>query len=165
MDTLAMMKETGRIAAIEPDCLWVETIRQTTCNSCSAQKGCGHGILGKIGSGKSHYVRVLLGDSSAEEFVVDDDIDIVIPESSLVAGAMVVYLVPIITMLAAAITVSQWQSGDFWVFSGSVVGFIAGLGLVRWHALNNRNNKNYQPVVLVGQEITKDKTLSIVEIQ
>ena len=95
-----MMKETGRIVAIEPDCLWVETIRQTTCNSCSAQKGCGHGILGEIGSGKSHYVRVLLGDVPAARFSVNEDIDIAIPESSLVAGAMIVYLVPILTMLA-----------------------------------------------------------------
>ncbi|MEH6556456.1 MAG: SoxR reducing system RseC family protein [Oceanicoccus sp.] len=160
-----MMKETGRIVAIETDCLWVETIRQTTCNNCSAQKGCGHGILGKIGSGKSHYVRVLLGDAPAAQFSVNDDIDIAIPESSLVAGAMIVYLVPILTMLAAAIAISRWLPGDFWVFSGSVAGFLVGLGVVRLHAIVNRNNMNYQPVVLAGREVSYDETLSVVEIR
>lgn len=160
-----MMKETGRIAGIEPDCLWVETIRQSTCNSCSVQKGCGHGILGKIGSGKSHYVRVLLGDTPAGQFSVNDDIDIAIPESSLVSGAMIVYLIPMLTMLAAAIAVSQWWPEDFWVFTGAVAGFLVGLGLVRWHAIANRNNMNYQPVVLVGREINDDETLNVVEIR
>ena len=44
-----MLIETGRVVAVEAneEALWVETIRQSTCGSCAANKGCGHGLLNR----------------------------------------------------------------------------------------------------------------------
>ncbi len=143
-----MIKETGRVVAIEPDCLWVETIRQSTCNSCSAQKGCGHGMLNKVASGRRNHMRVLLRDQPASNFAIDDDVDISIPEQVLVTGAMLVYLLPLATLLLGTILASRFWQGDVPAFLGAVVGFIMGLGAVKYHAVINRDNQDLQPVVL-----------------
>ena len=54
-----MLVETGRVVAVEEDSLWVETIRQSTCGSCAAQKGCGHGLLNRYADGKRGYIQHL----------------------------------------------------------------------------------------------------------
>ena len=143
-----MIKESGRVVAIESDCLWVETIRQSTCGSCSAQKGCGHGILNQVASGRRTHLRVLLRDLPASDFAIDDEVNISIPEQVLVMGALLVYLLPLLTMLAAATLVSQWWAGDVPTFIAAVLGFIAGIGLVKYHAVKHCDDPDLQPVVM-----------------
>ena len=75
-----MLTETGRVVGIETDGIWVETIRRSTCGTCSAQKGCGHGLLNRISEGKRGYVRALPGGHSVEDYKVDDQVLISIPE-------------------------------------------------------------------------------------
>lgn len=147
-----MIKESGRVVAIEADSLWVETIRQSTCGTCAAQKGCGHGLLNKARSGQRNHIRVLLGELSAADFAVNDEVDISIPEQVLVVGALIVYLLPLITMLATALLVSQRYPSDVVTFLAAVAGFVLGVGFVRYHASVNRNNQNFQPLVLAKRQ-------------
>ncbi len=142
------MRENGRVVAIENDCLWVETIRQSTCNTCSAQKGCGHGMMNKIGNGRRHHIRVLLGERVATDFAIDDQVEISVPEQVLVSGALLVYLLPLVTLLAGASVIGQWWPGDFMAFIGALCGFAMGVGMVRIHAQFNRNNITMQPVLI-----------------
>ncbi len=134
--------------AIESNCLWIETIRKSTCNSCSVQKGCGHSLLNKVGTGRRNHMRVLLRDMSASDFSIDDEVEISIPEQVLVMGALLVYLLPLVTMLVGAILASRWWQGDMQSFIGAVLGFVLGIGAVRFHAVANRNNMDLQPVVM-----------------
>lgn len=143
-----MIKETGRVVAIDADCLWVETIRQSTCNSCSAQKGCGYGVMNKTLNVKRHHLRVLLGDCPATDFSIDDQVEISIPEQVLVTGALLVYLLPLITLLLGSLLVSQWWAGDLVAFLGALAGFILGLGIVKVHSQIYRNNRALQPILM-----------------
>lgn len=158
-----MIKEIGRVVAIESDCLWVETIRQSTCNSCSAQKGCGHGMLNKVAPGRLNHMRVLLRDQPAGNFAIDDEVDISIPEQVLVTGAMLVYLLPLITLLLGTILTSQLWQGDLPAFCGAVGGFITGLGVVKYHAAINHNNMDLQPVVLPKRDNDNLDAVNLVE--
>lgn len=142
-----MIYETGRVIAVESDSLWVETIRSSTCNSCSAQKGCGHGILNKVANSRRSYVRALLVDRSADDFHIDDEVEISIPEQVLVGGALLVYLLPLLSMLAGALLLAQWFTSDVVQFIGAVAGFCLGLLFVRAHAFYHRNTVAYQPLV------------------
>ena len=56
-----MLTETGRVVAVDGDRLWVETIRKSTCGSCAAQKGCGHGLLNRISDNQRGLIPVLRG--------------------------------------------------------------------------------------------------------
>ncbi|MGK0499124.1 MAG: sigma-E factor negative regulatory protein RseC [Oceanicoccus sp.] len=147
-----MITETGRVVAIEADGLWVETIRSSTCNSCSVQKGCGHSMLNKVGDGKRHHMRVMLGALAASDFTVDDEVKVCIPEQVLVSAALLVYLLPLLSLLAGASLISIWWSGDVAALLGAVMGFALGLGLVRLHAWRNRNNQSLQPWIMPAAE-------------
>lgn len=146
-----MISETGRVVAIERDALWVETIRSSTCGSCAARKGCGHGLLNRIRDGQRGLVRVLPGDYAPGSCRVNDQVRIGIPEEVILRGSLVVYMVPLVAMLAtAALGASLWPSAaDAAAMVGAVVGFLAGLATVRLHAWYHRRDPGLQPV-LVG---------------
>ena len=144
-----MLSETGRVVAVEPESLWVETIRQSTCGTCSAQKGCGHGLLNQVGNGKSNYLRVLLGGQHGHQYKIDDEVQIAIPEHVIVQGSLVVYMMPLVVMLAGAWSGQLiWPALDIASIGGAVVGFLSGVGLVRWHAWQHRDDLDLQPRLL-----------------
>jgi sigma-E factor negative regulatory protein RseC len=144
-----MLSETGRVVAVEAESLWVETIRQSTCGTCSAQKGCGHGLLNQVGNGRSNYLRVLLGDKSAHNYMVDDEVRIAIPEQVILRGSFVVYMIPLVmTLLVAGLVQSLLPGQDIGGIGGAVAGFLIGIGFVRWHAARHRDDPELQPRLL-----------------
>lgn len=147
-----MLIETGRVVAVEADeeALWVETIRQSTCGSCAANKGCGHGLLNRISDGRSGYIRVLSGAVAARQCEVDDQVRISIPEQVILRGSMIVYMLPLFFMLAGAVSCEVlWPAGGQSVtIAGAIVGLAMGFTLVRWHAWRHRQDSDLQPTVL-----------------
>lgn len=145
-----MLIETGRVVAVDAQGLWVETIRQSTCGSCAARSGCGHGLLNRISHGKRGYIRVLSGAVDSGDCAVDDQVRIGIPEEVILRGSLVVYMLPLLCMLAgAAAAVGLMPQGqDLSAALGAALGFGLGLGLVRWHAWRNRRNTSLQPTLL-----------------
>ena len=146
-----MLTETGRVVAIEQDGLWVETIRQSTCGTCAAQKGCGHSLIQRVSDGRRSLIRVHPGQQALEDCAVDDQVSISIPEEVILRGSMVVYLLPLFCMLAGAmLAVNLWPgSQDLMAAAGAVAGFAVGICGVRLHALRHRHDKSLQPT-LVG---------------
>ena len=145
-----MLIETGRVVAVDPDGLWVETIRQSTCGTCAAQKGCGHSLLNKLSDGKRGYIRVLPGSRSPQECSVDDQVRISIPEEVILRGSLIVYMLPLACMLAGAAAAVGLAPGsqDVLAAIGAAVGFGLGFALVRWHAWRHRDDRSFQPTLL-----------------
>mgnify|MGYP001816387320 CR=1 FL=1 len=145
-----MLTETGRVVAVENDGLWVETIRQSTCGSCAAQQGCGHGLLNRIADGRRNYVRVLGAAPAIAACAVDDQVRISIPDQVILRGSLVVYMLPLLCMLSlAAGAVLLWpMSQDLAAAGGAGAGLLLGFGLVRWHAWRHRNDDALQPTLL-----------------
>jgi sigma-E factor negative regulatory protein RseC len=157
-----MLTETGRIVAVENDSLWVETIRQSTCGTCSAQKGCGHGLLNKLGNGRSHFLRVVLGDSGSHDYQIDDEVQIGIPEHIILQGSVIVYILPLLmTLSGAALGQGLWPSQDLQSIVGALLGFGLGICLVRWHAWLHRDDIALQPQLL-GAAIGGDQNQAAV---
>jgi len=154
--------ETGRVVAVEADdeALWVDTIRQSTCGSCAANKGCGHGLLNRVADGRTGYVRVLSGVVSARQCAVDDQVRISIPEQVILRGSMLVYMLPLIFMLAGAASVDVvWSAaGQAGTVVGAMLGLALGFALVRWHAWRHRQDSTLQPTVL---EVLPQTTLPV----
>jgi sigma-E factor negative regulatory protein RseC len=145
-----MLVETGRVVAVDPQGLWVETIRQSTCGTCAAQKGCGHGLLNRYTDGKRGYIRVLPGKAGTGDCEVDDQVRISIPEEVILRGSLVVYMLPLFTMLGAATLGATLSSAspDSYAMLGAVLGFGLGFALVRWHAWRHRHDSAMQPTLL-----------------
>jgi sigma-E factor negative regulatory protein RseC len=143
-----MITETGRVVGIEDKALWVETIRRSTCGTCAAQKGCGQGLMNKATDGRRNQLRVLLGSQSAHNFELNDEVEISIPERALIAGAMMVYLLPLITMIVGMALGSQYAAGDIAAATGALLGFVVGMALVRLHATYIQNKPSFQATVV-----------------
>lgn len=143
-----MLTETGRVVAVESDSLWVETIRQSTCGSCQASKGCGHGLLNRIRSHRHGLIRVLPGREIPANCGVDDEVRIGIPEGVVLQGSLLVYLLPLLGMLAGAGS-AEWLGGsEPYTVLGAVIGFAAGAALVRLHAWRHRDDAGLHPVLI-----------------
>lgn len=146
-----MLTETGRVVAVEADGLWVETIRQSTCGSCSAQKGCGHGLLNRIGDGRRNLVRVLLNDANPGPYTVDQSVRIAIPEHVVLRSSFVVYVLPLLLMLLAAALVPALVPASFSDLAsivGAGFGMALGVVLIRLYAWRHRQDPELQPRLL-----------------
>ena len=106
-----MIEERGHVLSVEDGAVWVETVRRSTCGSCSARAGCGQAMLQKLGSGaRQGFVRVL-SDSSHR---VGDVVVIGVPENAVVRSSLLVYAVPLLGLFAFGLF-TPWGVRDRWV--------------------------------------------------
>ena len=107
--------------------------------------------MNRISDGHRSLIRALPGELTAAECRVDDEVRISIPEEVILRGSLVVYILPLLVMLAGAAAGSLLypQGGDLAAALGAVAGFILGFVLVRWHAVRHRDDQSLQPT-LVG---------------
>jgi sigma-E factor negative regulatory protein RseC len=142
-----MLEEVGTVVKIDADALWVATVQKSACGSCSAQKGCGQQVLGKVFS-TSSAIRVLLAGHSPDTFALEQQVRIGIPEDVVVKGALLVYLLPLAAMILFAwIGYNLGQSEGISALA-ALLGLVLGGWLVRSHAAKHANDPRMQPVVL-----------------
>lgn len=142
-----MILETGRIVAIETKGVWVETVRKSTCGSCKAEKGCGQSLINKW-DGHTAYIWVLLEGRDSAVYRLGDEVQIGIPEDVIAKGALIVYMLPLLTLvLATAIAHHQFAHEGISTLSG-FAGLLVGGLMVRWHSWRNRLNSDLQPVLV-----------------
>ena len=140
-----MIEEQGRVVAIEPGAVWVETLRQRTCSSCSVKAGCGQGLLDQLGaSGRRGYIRAL----SSLQLSVGDSVVIGVREDLLVRGSLLVYLLPLLGLFAAAVLAEQMGLGEPLVILSALFGFLFACCAVRWRSRLKAGDPALQPVVL-----------------
>ena len=144
-----MIYETGTIVSKNKDSLMVETIKQTTCDSCSAQKGCGHTALTKM-TGTKNEIRVLPGDFCVDKLRLGQSVTIGIPEHVVVKGSLVVYLVPIIGAIAGAWMMSdqgKTLEQDLFSILGALIGLVGGGILVNMRGQKAQADVQSNPVL------------------
>ncbi len=145
-----MLLETGRILAIESDSIWVETIQRSACGSCQAQKGCGHSALTKWGATASR-LRVLLEGRDPAQFQVGNQVQIGVPEEVIASGSLFIYLVPLLTMIAATFAAHHQKLGDGMSALSALAGLLLGAIIVRWRSHQLRFDNRLQPVLIDEQ--------------
>jgi len=145
-----MLIESGRVVAVEDSGLWVETLRKSTCGSCAAQAGCGHGLLNRIGGDRRGLVRVLPGEPGVAACRIDDEVLISIPEEVVLRGSFIAYLLPLLCLLGGALAASALLPGseDLLAALGGAAGLGLGFALVRWHGHRHRSDPQFQPVLV-----------------
>ena len=145
-----MLLETGRIVSIEPQGLWVETIQRSACGSCQAQKGCGHSLLAKVGASASQ-LWVLLDGRDASIYQVGSEVEIGVPEEVIAQGSLFVYMVPLLSMIAATVVTHHYLLSDGVTAICALFGLLLGAAIVRWCSHLLRFDKRLQPVLIDAQ--------------
>ena len=140
-----MIEETGRVVALEEGAVWVETLRKSTCSSCSANAGCGQGLMDKLGVGRQRgFVRVL----SDLQLALDDVVVIGIREDVLLRTAVLVYLLPMLGLLAGALLASSLGLTEGLIILASMLSLLLAWLAVRWQCQRTQHDPARQPVVL-----------------
>ena len=143
-----MMCQSGRVVAVSDHSVWVETIRASTCGSCSAQHACGHGLLNKVGRSACHHIEIPLPQHlPSDQFQVDDDVDLSIEEPVFARLALFVYLTPLLSLLTGIVVVSAFSGSEFGAMLGGVAGFVAGMLLVAGLNWRHRHDSRFQPQI------------------
>lgn len=143
-----MIEERGRVLSIEEGAVWVETVRRSACDSCQARNGCGQSVLQRLGLGaRSGFIRVL--DEQAENRRrVGEDVIIGIPESAVLHGSVVVYLIPLLALFAGALLAQAAGAAEPLIILTGFLGMGVGFAAVRWHGRRTRNSSAFVPHVL-----------------
>ncbi|MBU2884692.1 SoxR reducing system RseC family protein [Gilvimarinus agarilyticus] len=147
-----MLIESGKVVAVETDGLWVETISRSTCGSCAAQKGCGQSLLARF-AGHTTYLWVSLGGRDSTDYDVGDEIELGVPEAVVANGSMLVYLLPLISMLGFTLGAHQLGWGEGLTTLAGLAGLLGGGALVRWRAHVTRHDSRLQPVLVDHQQV------------
>ncbi|MES9964489.1 MAG: SoxR reducing system RseC family protein [Candidatus Sedimenticola sp. 20ELBAFRAG] len=145
-----MLEESAIVTACEGEIAIVETQRKTTCGGCEAGSTCGTSLLAKVfGNRKnSFHVRNPIDARPGERVIIG------VPEASLPKASFVFYLVPLLAMMAGAVS-GEWlaqqinfQSTEPMAIFCGLFGLLAGLLWVRYFSLSTSRQDQYQAVIL-----------------
>ncbi|MDX5300342.1 MAG: SoxR reducing system RseC family protein [Gammaproteobacteria bacterium] len=123
-----MIEESGRVVALEGEGVWVQVIRQSACQSCSARKGCGQAALAGMSGGRAHQVWI----ENPLGAQVGDQVRIGVSEAAMLRASLLVYLVPLLALMLAAVVASGAGLGEGWVVLSGGTGLVFGFGMVRY---------------------------------
>ncbi|MGE4408080.1 SoxR reducing system RseC family protein [Pseudomonas sp.] len=140
-----MIEEPGRVVALEAGAVWVETRRKSTCSGCSAKSGCGQGLMDTLGVGERRGLIRAVCDLNLQ---VGDSVIVGIREDVLLRSAVLVYLLPLLMLMAAALLAAQLSAREPVVILAGLGGFFVSWLIVRTRSRRTADDPNLQPVVL-----------------
>ena len=146
-----MIEETGTIVEADEHYAWVEAASSSSCSHCTANQACGTASLQKWFNRRPNRLRVVNDQNlNAGERVV-----IGIPEQALVKGSFLVYMLPLLCMIAGAMLgvfindLMQWHFRDALSIIFALLTLIGGFVLVQKHYLRkSKQQSQFQPIIL-----------------
>ena len=145
-----MITETAIVVSIENNQTWVETQRKSACGQCSANKGCGTSVLSKVIGNKLTKIKAI-NNIDAQ---VGDEVLIGLNEQSLLKGAFMTYMLPLVLMFIFSLfgqIVSEnlmLQNNELLIIIFAIIGLLLGLQKVKIFSSAIAKDENYQPVIL-----------------
>ncbi|GAA5218398.1 SoxR reducing system RseC family protein [Corallincola platygyrae] len=122
-----MLVEQAVVKKIADGWIEVEAIQRSACDACS-QKGCGNGVVAKAFGSRLH--RLSLPDPG--NLKLEQEVKIALPEQTLLSGASLIYLLPLIAAIVFAVAVSSLQPmlgaqpDEGWQIAAALSGGIIG---------------------------------------
>jgi sigma-E factor negative regulatory protein RseC len=144
-----MIEETAIIVKCSGEYAWIETQRKSACGQCAANKACGTSVLSKLFGSKTSQMKAI----NQAQAIEGDTVVVGLKESALVTGSVIVYMLPIISMLFFAIIgkvlAQQWllPIEPMSIFF-AVIGLVLAGIWIRIYTARIKSDSNYQPVVL-----------------
>ncbi|WP_312059285.1 SoxR-reducing system protein RseC, partial [Pantoea septica] len=117
-----MMREWATVVAWRDGIATLHTEAKTSCNSCSARKGCGSHMLNKLGPKDAHVMEI----ASATPLHPGQRIELGIKESSLLGSALLVYMTPLFGLFLLAGLFQALFHSDLAAACGALLGGIGG---------------------------------------
>ncbi|CAM5196101.1 SoxR reducing system RseC family protein [Alishewanella longhuensis] len=123
-----MVEEIATVVANESAGVWLVTTPAGSCNSCNVSADCGTGIVAKTFTPRQNRFFV----QTPLNLLPGEQVQIGIAEQGLVLAAFMVYLLPLILMLAALLLVQAvWQPSEFWLVFSALLAAASGFFFAR----------------------------------
>lgn len=144
-----MIEEQAQVVEIKGSSLLLQAQTQSTCGNCAASKGCGTSLLSKVVGRKFTYFQ-------AENNInanVGDMVIVGIPEDALLKGSVMMYLVPVVSMLAFALLADYFLMAatpyrDLIIAASTVMGLLFGSLMSKWYFHRQSSVQLFAPVIL-----------------
>lgn len=146
------MIESGRVIALEADCIWVETTQKSSCGSCSAQKACGQNLLASLYPSRVNQLKVSTKAFVGQSPQLGDWVDFSIPDHALLSGSMTTYMLPLLGLIFAALAGNVVFNHELASIAAGVFGIGAGVLLSR--QLDSRRDPLLALPAMVGLSIS-----------
>jgi sigma-E factor negative regulatory protein RseC len=122
----------------------IEIVRKTACGLCGQTQGCGNALWGKLFAHKATSFKA----QNTINAQVGQTVIVGINESAVMKSALILYLLPLVTMLFGAILATQMADGDISAIFGAVVGLVIGYFWVKAHIAGRPYYQEHQPKIL-----------------
>ena len=122
----------------------LEIERKTACGLCGQTRGCGNSIWGKLFAHQSSAFKA----QNRINAKVGDSVIVGINEQALLKSAVLLYIVPLVTLFIGAILMQQIFKTNAYAMLGALLGLVLGLLWVKGHTMSSRYFKLQQPVIL-----------------
>jgi sigma-E factor negative regulatory protein RseC len=122
----------------------LEIERKTACGLCGKTRGCGNAMWGKLFAHQSSAFKA----QNAINATVGQSVIVGINEQALLKSALLLYLLPLATMLIAAFIAMQIHSSDLSAIVGAIAGLLLGFIWVKGYSTSNQYFLLQQPVIL-----------------
>ena len=128
----------------------LEIERKVACGLCGQTRGCGNSIWGKLFAHQSTAFKA----QNRINAKVGDSVIVGINEKALLKSALLLYILPLATMLIGAILATQLNDTNGYAMLGALIGLVLGFVWVKGHTMSSSYFKLQQPVILrlAGQE-------------
>ncbi|ESQ10219.1 MAG TPA: Fis family transcriptional regulator [Chromatiaceae bacterium] len=140
-----MIEQEASVIAVADGSALVDVQRQSSCSACDAGAHCGTSVLAKLfGNGNATRVRILdhIGLTPGERVVIG------IRNRALVRASLTAYLLPLLTLIAAAGGAEQAGAGDFGSVIAALVGLLIGLWLASIITGGTGAKARFRPILL-----------------
>ena len=122
----------------------LEIERKTACGLCGQTRGCGNSIWGRL---FGHQTTAFKAQNRINA-KVGDSVIVGINEKALLKSALLLYILPLVTLFFGAILASQLWQTDGSTMLGAAIGLVLGLLWVKGHTMSNRYFSLQQPMIL-----------------
>lgn len=141
---MKMLTETGVVVGLNGFEALVQTQSRLACRSCAQSKGCGTGVIEEYLSSKT-FITPLLNPLNAK---VGDVVKLELPKASLVKASLVVYLLPLLLLMAFSAIASFAGFSEAYITIIGIAGLACGFLVIKFYNHKITNNEFYQPVMV-----------------
>jgi sigma-E factor negative regulatory protein RseC len=138
-----MIEEAATVVAAAEGLAWVETTRRSACGHCQQARSCGAGNLATLFRPGQHRLRI----TDPAGLRAGERVSIGIAPQTLIRAALTAYLLPLVTLVAAAGVGAALALPEGAIAGLGLAGLGAGLGLAGWLTGGASARARYRPVL------------------
>ena len=130
-----MIEQSAKVVKCDDKVVWLEAERQSTCSGCQVRQGCGTGMLANHVGKRFSSIAV----SKTGDVKIGQQVKLAIPEETLLQGAFLMYMLPLILMFIIAAGVRALNFNEAIEIFGGLSGLVIGLYWVKVHLANKKD--------------------------